>query len=182
MTFAQPPKDPLQRALLRAPIWIYRLGLGDLLGERLVLLTHRGRTTGEARQAVLEVVGRNDNTGAVLVASGFGNRSHWFRNILEEPRVLFQVGGRRRRGTAELLPPEESGQVLAHYAQRHPRAASALMRGLGHDVDGGLRDYERIGSDPVNGVPVVRLLPDAPEPGLPDFSAPRGTDVPRPRN
>ncbi|WP_017590007.1 nitroreductase family deazaflavin-dependent oxidoreductase [Nocardiopsis ganjiahuensis] len=182
MTFTQPPQDPLQRALFRAPIWLYRLGLGAVLGNRFVLLTHRGRSTGEARQAVLEVVGRNDTTGAVLVASGFGKRSQWFRNIRVEPRVLFQVGNRRQRGTAETLPPEESGRVLAHYAQKHPQAAAALMRGLGHDVGEGVGEYERIGSDPVDGIPVVRLLPDSEEARFPDFSAPRESGVPRPRS
>ncbi|MFD6953526.1 hypothetical protein A6A08_23440 [Nocardiopsis sp. TSRI0078] len=162
MSFAQPPATPTRRALLRAPIWLYRLGLGALLGDRFVLLTHRGRTTGEVRQAVLEVVGGNDATGTVLVASGYGSRSQWFRNILREPRVLFQVGGRRRRGTATVLPPEESGQVLAHYAQRYPGTASALVRGLGHGVDGGPESFERLGADRENGVPVVRLSPDDP--------------------
>ncbi|MEU3018198.1 MULTISPECIES: nitroreductase family deazaflavin-dependent oxidoreductase [unclassified Nocardiopsis] len=181
MTFAQPPRDPLGRALYRAPIWIYRLGLGALLGGRFVLLTHRGRTTGEARQAVLEVVGRNHATGAVLVASGYGDRSQWFRNIRAEPRVLFQEGGVRRRAVAEPLPPGESGRALAHYARRHPVAAAELMRGLGHDVEEGPRAYERIGADPANGVPVVRLLPDSGATTFPDFTAPTGPGVPRPR-
>lgn len=173
MTFAQPPHTPFQRGLFRAPIWVYRLGLGGVLGPRFVLLTHRGRNTGEARQAVLEVVGTNHTTGTVLVASGFGDRSQWFRNIQHEPRVLFQVGNRRRRGIAAPLSPEASGRVLAHYAQKDPGAATALMRELGHKVEGGIEDYGRIGADPVNGVPVVRLTPsDAPGPWFPDDSAP----------
>ncbi|GAA0988159.1 MULTISPECIES: nitroreductase family deazaflavin-dependent oxidoreductase [Nocardiopsidaceae] len=173
MPFAQPPTTPLSRALFRAPIWIYRLGLGGALGGRFVLLTHRGRTTGEARQAVLEVVGRNDTTGAVLIASGYGRRSQWFRNIVAEPRVLFQVGGRRHRGTATVLSPQESGEALAHYAERHPEAAVALMRGLGHEVDGGPESFARVGADPENGIPVVRLSPDdPPRSPYPDFSAP----------
>ncbi len=181
MTFTQPPQDPLQRALFRAPIWLYRLGLGAVLGRRFVLLTHRGRGTGEARQAVLEVIGGNETTGTVLVASGFGDRSQWFRNIRVEPRVLFQVGNLRQRGTAEPLPPEESGRVLAHYAQKHPQAAATLMRGLGHDVGDSVEEYERIGADPADGIPVVRLVPDSAEARFPDFSAPRGLGVPRPQ-
>lgn len=182
MTFTQPPQDPLQRALFRAPIWLYRLGLGPVLGSRFVLLTHRGRSTGEARQAVLEAVGHNDTTGTVLVASGYGDRSQWFRNIRVEPRVLFQVGNRRQRGTAEPLPPEESGRVLAHYAQNHPEAAAALMRGLGHDVGDSIEEYERIGADPVDGIPVVRLTPDSAQARFPDFSTPPEAEIPRPRN
>ncbi|MBR8743996.1 nitroreductase family deazaflavin-dependent oxidoreductase [Nocardiopsis sp. MG754419] len=157
-----PPDSPLGRALLRAPVWLFRLGLGDLFVGRFVLLTHRGRHSGEPRQAVLEVLETNDVTGAVLVASGFGDRAQWYRNIRHEPRVLFQVGRRRRRGTATPLPPEESGRVLAHQAQKRPETVGALMRALGHDVDGDPRVYERLGADPHHGIPVVRLLPDHP--------------------
>ncbi|MEU2944900.1 nitroreductase family deazaflavin-dependent oxidoreductase [Nocardiopsis alba] len=162
MTFSRPPDTPLERALYRAPIWIYRLGLGSLLGRRFVLLTHRGRNSGEARQAVLEVVGRNDATGALLVASGYGGRSQWFRNIRREPKVLFQTGRHRHRGTAELLPPEESSAALAHYARRHPGSARGLLRALGHGDDPSSRLLEELGADPENGIPIVRLSPSVP--------------------
>lgn len=172
MSLAQPPTTPARRALFRAPIWLYRLGLGGLLGRRFVLLTHRGRTSGEARQAVLEVVGRNDATGTVLVASGYGRRSQWFRNVRAQPRVLFQVGGERHRGTAAVLAPKESGEVLAHYARQYPEAAVALMRGLGHEVDGSPESFARVGADD-DGIPVVRLSPDdPPRTPYPDFTAP----------
>ena len=168
-----PPDTPMGRAVLRTPIWLYRLGLSGLMGGRFVLLTHRGRTTGRPRQAVLEVLDTNSVTGAILVASGFGDRAQWFRNIVREPRVLFQVGRERRRGTAVPLPPRESGRVLAHQAQKHPEAVGALMRALGHDVDGDPHVYERLGADPHQGVPVVRLLPEQPPgPRFPDHSTP----------
>ncbi|MET8156751.1 hypothetical protein ABZT47_10295 [Sphaerisporangium sp. NPDC005289] len=34
------------RRLVRAPIWLYRAGLGILFGSRLLMLEHIGRTTG----------------------------------------------------------------------------------------------------------------------------------------
>jgi hypothetical protein len=37
--------------VVRAPIWLYRVGLGRLLGHRLV---HIGRTTGRRRETVLD--------------------------------------------------------------------------------------------------------------------------------
>lgn len=92
MIFSQPPRTRLQRDLSRAPIRLYRLGLGGLLGHRLLLLTHTGRNSGRRRQVVLEVVGRHEESGGYLIASGFGARSQWFRNIAADPRVYFQVG------------------------------------------------------------------------------------------
>lgn len=104
---------------------------------------------------MLEVVGRLDD--GVLVASGYGPRSQWFRNIEAEPRVHFQVGRRRCAGVAPPLPAAESGRRLAEYARRHPRTAAALMRTIGQDVDGSAAAYERVGSDVERGVPLAAL-------------------------
>ncbi|WP_190820398.1 PNPOx family protein [Saccharopolyspora pogona] len=46
------------RWLARAPIPLYRRGLGWLLGIRIMMLEHRGRRSGQLRYAVLEVLGR----------------------------------------------------------------------------------------------------------------------------
>ena len=46
------------RWLVRAPINLYRVGLGFLFGTRLLMLEHVGRRTGARRYVVLEVVDR----------------------------------------------------------------------------------------------------------------------------
>ncbi|MGH3567076.1 MAG: nitroreductase family deazaflavin-dependent oxidoreductase [Pseudonocardia sp.] len=162
MKLTRPPRTRTHRAVARAPIWLYRLGLGGLLGHRFVLLTHTGRTTGRPRQVILEVVGREEESGGYLIASGYGTRSQWLRNILADPAVGFQVGRRRYTGRARPLPPAESGRRLAHYAKHHPRTAAALMRAIGQHVDGSAADYIRVGSDPAHGVPIVLLAPEVP--------------------
>lgn len=155
--FAGPPRTRVQRAVHRAPVVLFRMGLGGLLGRRFLLLTHVGRRTQLPRQVVLEVVGRED--GGYLVASGYGARAQWYRNVLAEPRVRFQVGWRRYAGRAEPFRPAESGRRLAAYARRHPRTAAALMRTIGHATDGSAAAYERLGADPDRGVPLVALRP-----------------------
>ncbi|GAA3738336.1 nitroreductase family deazaflavin-dependent oxidoreductase [Salinactinospora qingdaonensis] len=160
MGFSRPPHTGVKRALFRMPIWIYRLGLGGLLDGRFVLLTHIGRTSGQPRQAVLEIVGRHEESGGYLVASGYGSRSQWFRNILREPRVRFQVGWRHYTGTARPLPAAESGRRLADYARRYPRTAASLMRIVGQDAGTTPADYARVGADRDHGVPIVALCPD----------------------
>jgi deazaflavin-dependent oxidoreductase (nitroreductase family) len=157
MTPARPPRTRLQRAVARAPIVLYRLGLGGLLGSRFVLLTCIGRKSGRPRQVVLEAVAHEGDT--VFLASGYGGQAQWFRNIVADPRVQYQVGWRRRTGLARPLPPAESGRRLAEYAQRHPRTAAGLMRMVGQDVDGSAADYRRVGADPAGGVPIVALEP-----------------------
>ncbi|MFR9799194.1 nitroreductase family deazaflavin-dependent oxidoreductase [Streptomyces sp. MS06] len=153
-----PPDRGIRRMVLRAPIKLYRMGLGGLLGQRMVLLTHTGRKSGQPRQVVLEVVARLPESGAFLIASGYGERSQWLRNVLATPQVRYQVGRRTYRGTAVPLPPEESGRALAEYARRHPRTAERLMRSVGHDPRTEA-DYEALGADRREGVPLVALRP-----------------------
>jgi F420H(2)-dependent quinone reductase len=73
------------RWIVRAPVWLYRARLGFLLGSRLLMLEHTGRKTGTRRYAVLEIV-QCPRPGTYVVASGFGTRAHWFRNVRANPR------------------------------------------------------------------------------------------------
>ena len=130
-----PPRG-LKAVFWRLPIWIYRLHLGFLLGERFVLLEHIGRKSGLRRYAVLEVIGKDAHPLTYCVASGFGERSQWFRNVLAHPEVAVQVGRRRYRARARRLPYEEAVARLQAYARAHPRALQELARLLHYPYDG----------------------------------------------
>lgn len=152
---AEPPKG-CSRLLWRAPIWMYRLGLGGLMGGRFLLLNHTGRVSGQPRQNVLEVVDHNEEANTYTVAAGFGKGSDWYKNILKTPEVTIQVGNREMAMTAVPLGAEESGQAMVEYAHRHPRAAKELTRICGYKVDGSDEDYYMLGRD---FIPFVVLQP-----------------------
>jgi deazaflavin-dependent oxidoreductase (nitroreductase family) len=110
------------RRLMRAPIWIYRARAGALFGSRILMLEHIGRKSGAPRYAVLEVV---DHPAAdvYVVASGFGRKAQWFRNIEANPHVRVHVGSHApRRATARILGRAETDRALAAYRDRHPGA------------------------------------------------------------
>jgi hypothetical protein len=69
----QPPSG-VSRALFRAPIYLYRLGLGWLFGKCILLLNHIGRVSGKQRQVILEVVEHDPTDGSFVVASGWAHR------------------------------------------------------------------------------------------------------------
>ena len=139
----QPPQG-LQRLLWRMPIWFYRIGLGGLLGKRLMLLNHTGRKSGQPRQAVVEVAGFDPATNTYTVASGFGAKSDWYRNVCAVPSVTIQVSGRRMQATAHPLSPGESGAAMVDYAHRYPSLARALAKVIGHQVDGTDEGYRQV--------------------------------------
>ena len=138
------------RRLVRAPIWIYRVRLGAVFGRRLLMLEHRGRKTGIRRYVVLEVID-SPAPDQYIVASGFGLRAQWLRNIQHDPQVRVSVGSRPPRpATAELLDREPTALALRRYADRHPRAWQQLKP-----------VFEEILGSPINeedtGLPLVRL-------------------------
>lgn len=116
----------LLRFSLRLPIWLYRLRLGWLLGDRFLLLTHTGRKSNLPRQTVVEVVRHDRATDVCVVASGWGGKSDWFRNIQHQPRVTVSLGRQTWAAKAVVLSESEAETALRDYARRHPVAFREL--------------------------------------------------------
>lgn len=152
----QPPRGFL-RAAFRLPVLLYRARLGGLLGNRFVLIQHTGRRTGRPRETVVEVVDTDPGTGALTVASAYGPRADWYRNLLAQPTASVQ----QRRSTwtvrTEVLTPDEAGAALATYARQHPRAARRILRFLGHPEVIAAEGYREVGAR----LPMLRLVPES---------------------
>ncbi|WP_067825654.1 nitroreductase family deazaflavin-dependent oxidoreductase [Actinomadura kijaniata] len=134
------------RRLARAPIHLYRAGLGAVFGARLLMLEHTGRVTGARRHVVLEVVDR-PAPDTYVVVSGFGERSQWYRNVLADPDVRVSTGLRRGvPARAVPMPEQESAETLRRYARARPRAWRNLRAVI-----------ERATGAPVTTLPMVRL-------------------------
>lgn len=109
------------RRLVRAPIWLYRIRLGALLGTRVLMLEHIGRKSGARRNVVLEVVG-HPRPDSYVVASGFGTKAQWFRNIEANPKVRVYIGSRTPApATARVMSSAEADDIMAAYRTRHPK-------------------------------------------------------------
>ncbi|QKW37314.1 nitroreductase family deazaflavin-dependent oxidoreductase [Actinomadura sp. NAK00032] len=145
------PPTGLRRRLWRLPIRLYRMGLGPLLGRRIMLLTHTGRVSGLPRQVVIEVVQKEED--GYVAASGFGPRADWYRNVMATPEVTIQVAGTRTQATAAPIATDEGAEIMARYAVRHPSAARRLCKLMGFAVDGSTEDYREVGRH----IPFVRF-------------------------
>jgi deazaflavin-dependent oxidoreductase (nitroreductase family) len=152
MLFPHPPHG-LKAIPWRLPIWIYRLGLGKLLGGKFLLLTHRGRSSGQLRQAVLEIIHAEPDENRYLVVSGFGSGSQWYKNIKVDPRVAIQVGGAKIDAIAEQMDKESAGQAMVDYAQNFPGNLKTLSRVLGYEIEHSISGYRRFGEQ----IPVIQF-------------------------
>ncbi|MFJ9390734.1 nitroreductase family deazaflavin-dependent oxidoreductase [Nocardioides sp. NPDC101246] len=128
------------RAVVRAPIWLYRHNAGWLFGSRMLMLEHVGRRSGAPRYVCLEVVER-PSADEIVVVSGFGTGAQWYQNLRAEPVCRVSIGSRNSVATqARFLTEEESAGALGRYQQAHPKAwqrlRGAIETAVGHEVEG----------------------------------------------
>lgn len=104
-------RDITARRLSRLHRVLYRLTRG-VLGRRLVgndmlLLTTRGRTTG--RPHTVPLLHLADGRTLVVIASWGGRpyHPHWYRNLVADPTATVQVRSRRWKVRARTAGPAE---------------------------------------------------------------------------
>jgi deazaflavin-dependent oxidoreductase (nitroreductase family) len=147
--------------LLRAPVALYAVGAGWLLGHRFLLLRHRGRRTRRRYATVLEVVAWRPSTREAVVLSGLGRRSQWYRNVLAGQAVEVRIGRLRFTPVARPLDTDEAAEVLADYERRNrmvaPLVRAVLSRLAGFRYDGSEAARRKL----VETLPLVALRPSA---------------------
>jgi deazaflavin-dependent oxidoreductase (nitroreductase family) len=139
----------------RLPIWLYRLKLGWLLGHRALLLTHIGRISGQARTAMLEVVHYAKDSNTYYVASGFGEKSQWYQNLMKTPEVTIQVGNKHFPVTAEHLPVNEAERIFGIYQEKHPNAIKNLSRLVGYKLGDSSEEIRTF----MHAIPIIAFHP-----------------------
>jgi len=89
-------------------------------GSKILLLTTKGRTTGEPRTTPLIYEAAGDDY--VVVASKGGAPEHpgWYRNIAEEPQVELQVKGEVFPALARTATGDERQHLWKLAAQQWP--------------------------------------------------------------
>jgi deazaflavin-dependent oxidoreductase (nitroreductase family) len=120
----------LGRLFFRAPIMLYRIGLGGLMPMQL-LLTTVGRRSGQPRRAVVDVLRHDADTDTYYVASAYGAHSDWYRNLQANSALCVQVRWRRFPARAAILPQDEAEELLLDYWRRHRLYARVTMRLVG---------------------------------------------------
>jgi deazaflavin-dependent oxidoreductase (nitroreductase family) len=118
--------------MLRVPRAMYVGPIAELLRSRCVmLLTTRGRRTGRARTTAVSFMPVGDR---LVVFSGWGVSSNWYKNVRANPQVRIQVGRRRMRATARLVEaPEQRAELMLQMRARSsgcgpPRPVRPLLR------------------------------------------------------
>ena len=146
----------LMRWFLRMPIWLYKMHLGWLMGNRFIMLHHIGRKSGKIRYAVIEVVDYDPELNVYTVASGWGTQSDWYRNILKNPDVVVSTHKGDIEGKAVVLPVREGASALKDYARRNPTAFRSIAKFV---LEPGVNTGDINIDEIAEVIPVLRLVP-----------------------
>ena len=136
MTLTDRKPTGVLKALLRAPIWLFRARLGWALGHRLVYIAHRGRTSGLRRDVVVEVVRYDPSVPEVVVIAAWGKNPDWYRNLRAAPAIEVRIAAQRwQQPDRRFLDQAETLAVLHAYQRAHPRAWTRIAPLLGFPMD-----------------------------------------------
>jgi deazaflavin-dependent oxidoreductase (nitroreductase family) len=106
----------LVKVMSKANVWAYRatggrVGGRFLRGAPVLLLTTRGRRSGQPRTAPLLYLADGDRV--VIVASKGGMSEHplWYRNLRADPECEVEIGRERRAVRARVATAEEKREL-----------------------------------------------------------------------
>jgi deazaflavin-dependent oxidoreductase (nitroreductase family) len=142
----KPPRG-IEKALFKLPNFFFNMGLGSLMGTRFVQLSHVGRRSGRTYKTVVEVVDYDPDRRKIFIASGFRQKSDWYKNIQKTPQIEVNFRGKQYKAVAEELDQVDSENVLLNYAHHHPLAMKELAKFMGYEIDGSDDDVRRLAGE-----------------------------------
>lgn len=144
--------------VFRLPLPLYRAGLGWLLGHVFLVLTYRGRRTGQPHDTAAMVLAEDRTAEEVVICSAWGPRTDWVRNLRANPPLLVRIGRQTYVPRHRFLTDEEAFAVGVAFRRLHPLRLRMVKLAFGADLrsDDALREF-------VKARPFVALRPRSPE-------------------
>ena len=101
--------------------WLYRLSGGRIgtkvNGFDILMLTTRGRTSGEPRRVALQSLEHRDGWAVIASFAGEDRHPNWWLNLLAEPKAEVQIGRRRTAVRAREATGEERAELWARFVE-----------------------------------------------------------------
>jgi deazaflavin-dependent oxidoreductase (nitroreductase family) len=135
----QDSPGPIFKWIFKLPMLQYKLGLGWLTGNSILLLT-TGCKSGRQRYTPLEYI-YDKETDRYRIVAGWGGHTDWYRNIRKNPNVKVQVGRRSFDAIAEKACDEEVAKYMMQVSKRHPEMDRVWNRWSDKPVDGTFESY-----------------------------------------
>ena len=114
------PASGWRRSLFKAPLILWRMGFGPIIGRVMLVISHKGRKSGLPRHTMVEY---HMLDGIKYVPCAFGPRSDWYKNITADPRVTIQsASGSKSTKAVRVTDDQELLDVYDLFISRDPPA------------------------------------------------------------
>jgi deazaflavin-dependent oxidoreductase (nitroreductase family) len=151
----------LLKFVFDVPSLLYGWGLGWALGRRALAVTHTGRNSGRIYTTILEVIGFDNETKESIVASAYGTKADWYRNIQRQPAKRIQTGRLDYTPQQRFLSGVEAKEAAARFCEDHPWEAKLVPRVL-PSIGAAVRaEPDATPSDLLASLPMVAFRPDS---------------------
>ena len=112
------PTSKWRQLAFKAPLILWRMGLGPLLGHHVLVITAKGRKTGLPRHTMTEF---HVMKGKIYVPCAFAPKAQWYKNIVADPRVTVQTWqGAEAMIATRVTDDEELLAVIALMQKNNP--------------------------------------------------------------
>ncbi|MCY3779610.1 MAG: nitroreductase family deazaflavin-dependent oxidoreductase [Chloroflexi bacterium] len=151
----------LIQSIYRFPISLYRLGWGGILGWLpMLVMTTKGRRSGSPRHVMVEF---RRHGSKYYVFSAWGERTDWYRNLLQHPRVTIQHG--THVFAADARPVQDNAEALRalYLFTRNSRLYERMFAGMSSAQSADLNSLADVAQE----FTLVRLEPNDETPELP---------------
>jgi deazaflavin-dependent oxidoreductase (nitroreductase family) len=146
-----------------APIFLWRLGLGPIIGQAFMLITTIGRQSGLPHRAAIDYFFVN---GRKYI---YGERgAQWYENVLADPRATIQTAfGTERINVRPVREPEELTEVFATLLNNRPTFAARIFKEIGvqafpEDLVANAEQLRLLAFDPTDALTPAPLEVDLP--------------------
>lgn len=85
---------------------------------------------------MIEVIDQDREARKIYCASGFGEKSQWFKNIVANENVLVDFKGVEYRAIARVVNANEAREIVLRSAGSHPKAMKGVARLSGYEMVG----------------------------------------------
>jgi deazaflavin-dependent oxidoreductase (nitroreductase family) len=131
------PRTLWRKAVWRLPLFLWRTGFAPVFSlAPMVVMTTRGRKTGQPRTVMTDCLMIGDRT---YVVPGWGDRTQWYQNLEADPNLTVQKSGQTYAATVHrVADPEELTEIFQHVPRANPMWKRFLRS---WDVEDDLEDF-----------------------------------------
>jgi deazaflavin-dependent oxidoreductase (nitroreductase family) len=127
------PRQNWQKLAFKAPMLLWRMGLGPIVGKLIMVITTTGNKSKLPRHNMAEYYTLD---GRKYTVCAYGEKAAWYKNIKADPRVTVQTAeGTQSMKAVRVTDDQELNQVVDLFMRRNALLTTRYLESLGIKSD-----------------------------------------------